>query len=93
MDRVLLCRPLSGAYQGVRSIFSPGLTPWAIIGGPSGAKKRGASKFPDPLGQAATRLSSPKSSAALDDQLYRWAGSSFVVRRSYSGKRPSAKCA
>jgi hypothetical protein len=42
-------------YRGLRrilgAILSPGLTPWAIIGGPSGAKKT-QSEFPDPLAQS-----------------------------------------
>jgi hypothetical protein len=35
----------------VGGILSPGLTPWAIIDGPSGAKKT-QSEFPDPLEQS-----------------------------------------
>ena len=31
------------------AIVFPGLTPWAIVGGPSGAKKRSTCEFPDIL--------------------------------------------
>jgi hypothetical protein len=34
------CRPLSGAQEVVGAIVFPGLKPWAIVGGPSGAKTR-----------------------------------------------------